>query len=124
MPDNNPGMEAMANASMQVGLAQAEASKQNMMQQASVMELGIRKDAQTAQFQMIAWLSERMDSNSTRLQIALQDSTLRAQEESNRHSEAIQQLKVDARELEIQAAEAGAGAPDLSWFDDPAATPA
>ena len=107
MPDNNAGMIAMANASKDAAIAQSNNMLLATQTQAAVMELGILENSKNAQFQTLAWLTERLDANDTKLQIAVENAKLSFQEESNRHIENMESLKLDARELEIRAAEAG-----------------
>jgi hypothetical protein len=106
MPDNNEGMAAMAAASADAAKTQSNNNLLAMQTQAMVMELGILENSKNAHFQTLAWLTERLDANDTKLQIAVENARLRTHEESNRHVEAMEGLELDAREIEIRAAEA------------------
>lgn len=105
MPDNNPGLEAMANASRDAAIAQSNAQVSIAQTNAATMQLGILKSSQDAQFQTLAWLTDRLDSNDTKLQIAVENAKLQQQEQSDRHVERMEGLKLDARELDIRQAE-------------------
>ena len=105
MPDNNPGMIAMAEASRDAAIVQSNNQLLATQTQAAVMQLGILENSKNAQFQTLAWLTERLDANDTKLQIAVENARLYSREESNRHVEAMEGLELDARELEIRAAE-------------------
>jgi len=103
-PDSNEGLIAMANASKDAAIAQSNNQLLATQTQAAVMQLGILENSKNAQFQTLAWLTERLDAHDAKLQIAVENAKLHAQEESNRHVEAMRQLELDARELEIEAA--------------------
>lgn len=105
MPNNNPGLEAMAAASRDSMITQSNNQVLMAQTNAATMQLGIMQSSQNAQFQTLAWLTDRLDSNDTKLQIATENAKLQFQEQSDRHVEHMQQLKLDARELEIRAAE-------------------
>jgi hypothetical protein len=105
MPDNNPGLEAMANASRDAAIAQSNAQVSIAQTNAATMQLGILKSSQDAQFQTLAWLTDRLDANDTKLQIAVENAKLQFQQESDRHVERMEGLKNDARELDIHQAE-------------------
>lgn len=109
LPDNNPGMIAMANASKEMGIVQSNNQVLMAQTQAATMQLGILQNSQQAQFQTLAWLTERLDANDTKLQIAVENAKLQFAEQSDRHIEAMEGLKNDARELDIRAAEMNRG---------------
>ena len=98
-------MASVANASRDAAIAQSNAQLQIAQTQAATMQLGILKSSQDAQFQNLAWLTDRLDSGDTKLQIAVENAKLHLQEESDHHVEAMQGLKNDARELEIRNAD-------------------
>ena len=102
---SNEAMIAMANASRDAQIAQSYNNLLATQTQAAVMELGILENSKNAQFQTLAWLTERLDANDTKLQIAVENAKLHFHDESNRHVEALESLKLDARELEIDAAD-------------------
>lgn len=115
--DPNAGLIAMANASRDVAIAQSNAQVQMAQTQAATMQLGILQHSQDAQFQTLAWLTERLDANDTKLQIAVENAKLQMAAESNRHLEAMQGLRNDARELDIQEFErARAGEISMDLF--------
>lgn len=119
-PDNNAGMIAMANASKDAAIAQSNNMVQIAQTNAATMQLGILQNSQNAQFQTLAWLTERLDANDTKLQIAVENAKLQFQEQSDRHIERMEGLKLDARELDIRQAELaaakGGGTTDTSSF--------
>jgi hypothetical protein len=99
---SNDGMIAMANASRDAAIAQSNAQVQIAQAQAATMQLGILKSSQAAQFQTLAWLTDRLDTNDTKLQIAVENAKLQMQAQSDHHVEAMEGLKNDVRELEIR----------------------
>lgn len=116
-PDNNAGLIAQANASRDAAIAQSNAQVQIAQTQAATMQLGILKSSQDAQFQTLAWLTDRLDSNDTKLQIATENAKLHMAEQSDHHMEAMAGLKNDARELEIREFESKrAGGASLDGF--------
>jgi hypothetical protein len=102
-PDNNSGMIAMANASTEAAKAQSNAQVQIAQTQAVTERMGILQSSQQAQFQTLAWLTDRLDANDTKMQIAVENAKIAFQQESDRHVEHMEGLKNDARELEIRA---------------------
>lgn len=96
---------AQANAARDVALAQSAAQVQIASQNAAVMTLGINKSSQDAQFQTLAWLTERLDANDTKLQIAVENAKIAFRQEGDRHVENMEQLKLDARKMEIDEAD-------------------
>lgn len=102
-PDNNPSMLAMANASRERSMAQSAAQVQSAQAQAATLQLGIQQNSMQAQFQTLAWLTERLDANDAKLQIAVENAKLQMAEQSGRHTEAMEGLKNDARELDLSA---------------------
>lgn len=102
-PNNNPGMIAMADASRDAAIAQSNNQVQMAQTQAAVMQLGILENSKNAQFQTLAWLTDRLDASDTKLQIAEENAKLHMQQQSDRHEEAMKGLSLDARELEISA---------------------
>jgi hypothetical protein len=104
----------MANASRDAAIAQSNAQLSIAQTNAATMQLGILKSSQDAQFQTLAWLTDRLDSNDTKLQIAVENAKLQQQEQSDRHIERMEGLKLDARELEIRQAEMEAAKKDSS----------
>jgi hypothetical protein len=96
---------ASARASADAAKAQSAAQVQMSMAQDATMRLGILKSSQDAQFQTLAWLTDRLDSNDTKMQIAVENAKLAFQQESDRHVEAIKGLENDARQQEIDAAD-------------------
>jgi CRP-like cAMP-binding protein len=104
-PGDNAGLKAMAEASRDSAIAQSAAQVQIAQLQAATMQLGILKSSQDAQFQTLAWLTDRLDSNDTKMQIAVENAKLQFQQQSDRHIERMEGLKLDARELEIDAAD-------------------
>lgn len=100
--NNNASMIAMAEASREASASQSNAQLQTSQIQAVTMQLGILQSSQQAQFQTLAWLTDRLDSNDTKLQIALENAKLHMSEQSNRHAEAMEALQIDARELDLR----------------------
>lgn len=105
MPDNNPGLVVMANASRDVAIAQSNAQVQMAQTTAATMQLGILKSSQDAQFQTLAWLTDRLDAHDAKVQIAVENAKLSMERESDRHAEAEQGIKLDGREIEIRESE-------------------
>jgi len=116
-PDPNAGLTAMANASRDTAIAQSNAQVQMAQMQAATMQLGILQSSQQAQFQTLAWLTDRLDSNDTKLQIAVENAKLQFQAQSDRHVEHMEQLKLDARELDIREAETAQATSSFSTSD-------
>lgn len=106
LPDNNPGLIAQANASRDAAIAQSNNMVSIAQTQAATMQLGILQSSQDAQFQTLAWLTDRLDASDTKLQIAVENAKLKMAEQSDHHVEAMEGLKNDARELEIRATDA------------------
>lgn len=106
MPDNNPGLIASANASKDAAIGQSNNMVQIAQTQAAVMQLGILENSKNAQFQTLAWMTDRLDSNDTKLEIARENAYLQRQAQSDMHDENMKALKNDARELDIRAMEA------------------
>ena len=92
-------------ASRDASIAQSGAQLQIAQTQAATMQLGILKSSQDAQFQTLAWLTDRLDANDTKMQIAVENAKIAFQQESDRHVERMEGLKNDARQLEIDAAD-------------------
>jgi hypothetical protein len=101
----NDPLTAMANASRDAAIAQSNAQVQMAQMQAATMQLGILKSSQDAQFQTLAWLTDRLDSNDTKLQIAVENAKIAFQQQGDRHVERMEQLKLDARQMEIDEAD-------------------
>jgi hypothetical protein len=97
--------KAQAEASRDIAIAQSNAQVTIAQTQAATMQLGILKSSQDAQFQTLAWLTERLDANDTKMQIAVENAKIAFQQESDRHVERMQQLKLDERQQEIDAAD-------------------
>lgn len=123
------GMLAQAGSNLVIGLAQAhsmQATAQTQanalitsaMQQANVaindsnnrleaaqerndvMRLQTEQSSLVAKFQIMASLAERLDKNSSTLQIANINARLAERQEGNRHDEAMEQLRL--REVELE----------------------
>lgn len=105
LPDNNPGLIASASASRDTAIAQSNNQVTVSQTQAATMQLGILKSSQDAQFQTLAWLTDRLDSNDAKLQIAVENAKLSMTRESDRHAEAEGGIKLDGREMEIRQSE-------------------
>lgn len=106
MPDSNPGMIAAANASKDAQIAQSNNNLMGMQTMAAVQQLGILENSKNAQFQTLAWLTERLDGHDVKLEIAKENAHLMGQEATYQHKENMEGLKNEARELDIRAAEA------------------
>ena len=102
---DNSGLTAMADASLEASKAQSAAQVSIAQTNAATMQMGIMQSSQNAQFQTLAWLTDRLDSNDTKLQIAVENAKLQFQQESDKHLERMEGLKLDARELDIRQAE-------------------
>lgn len=102
---SNDALVASANASRDAQIAQSNNNLLAAQTQAAVMQLGIEQNSINAQFQTMAWLTERLDAHETSLQIAVENARLHMTEASNDHVEAMRGLANDARELEIRAYE-------------------
>ncbi len=109
LPDNNPGMIAAANASRDAQINGSNNMLLATQTQAAVMQLGILENSKNAQFQTLAWLTERLDGNDTKLEIARENARLHMDEEGNRHVEAMKGLELDAREMEMNQTDGGVG---------------
>jgi hypothetical protein len=96
---------SIANASRDAAIAQSNAQVQMASLQAATMQLGILKSSQDAQFQTLAWLTERLDHTDATLQIAVENAKIAFQQESDHHMEAMKGLENDARQQEIDAAD-------------------
>jgi hypothetical protein len=105
LPDNNPGLIATASASRDAAIAQSNNQVTISQTQAATLQLGILKNSQDAQFQTLAWLTERLDATDAKVQIAVENAKISMVRESDRHAEAEGQIKLDGRELEIRALE-------------------
>jgi hypothetical protein len=116
-PNPNDPTIAMANASLEIAKVQSNAQVQIAQTQAATMQLGILKSSQDAQFQTLAWLTDRLDANDTKMQIAVENAKLAFQQESDRHVEHMEGLKNDARELEIRAADEAKDRGSVSMAD-------
>ena len=106
MPDNNPGLIASANASKDAAVAQSNNMVSISQTQAATMQLGILENSKNAQFQTLAWMTDRLNSNDTKIEIAREHANLQAQAQDDKHDENMKGLKNDARELDIRAMEA------------------
>jgi hypothetical protein len=106
MPDNNPGLIASANASKDAAIAQSNNMVSISQTQAATMQLGILENSKNAQFQTLAWMTDRLDSNDTKVEIARENANLQSQALTDKHDENMKALKNDARELDIREIEA------------------
>jgi hypothetical protein len=87
---------AAANASRDAQIAESKNNLLAMQAQAAVMELGILENSKNAQFQTLAWLTERMDAHDTKLEVAEMNAGVEIKEESNRHVEAMRAIELEA----------------------------
>jgi hypothetical protein len=96
-------------------LAQEHISDNNVLvaqSQAAVMELGVLESSKASQFQTLAWLTERLDSNDTKLQVAVINAKKGFASESDRHLERMEELRLDHRRHAMMIS-GGAGSPDI-----------
>jgi hypothetical protein len=61
--------------------------------QADVMAFGIQESSRTSQFQTLAWVTERLDSEATKLQTAELNAKVQFAQESNRHIEKMTEYR-------------------------------
>lgn len=111
--NGNEAAAAQAQAAKEAAIAQSNALLQSAQLQAATMQLGILQNSLNSQFQMTAWLTERLDSNDTKLQIAVEQAKVDFADQSNRHVERMEELRLQSLELKHTLAGKSAGSPDI-----------
>lgn len=81
--------------------------------QATTMRMGIEKSSKDSQLQMLAWTTERLDSNDTKLQVATLQAKGEFAAQSNHHVEKMEELRLEGLELKRTVSGRGAGSPDI-----------
>lgn len=103
-------LQASAAAQMNAMIVDSGNRKEAAIDHNNVMRTQIQQSTLVAKFQMMSFLAERLDSNSTALKIATQNAKLEMTRNKNEHIENIQGLlnqrhAMDIREREIHDAD-------------------
>jgi len=80
---------------------------------ADTQRLAIDQNAQNSQLMTQAWLTERLDSNDTKLAVATEKAKAEFQAQSDRHVERMEELRLEGIELQRTMSGGGSGSPDI-----------